>query len=187
MRKLTAKQHKFVEGLISGMGQSEAYRAAYNCSRMKAETIRSKAYLLSNQDNIRAMVEAARQKAEDAAIWSRKEALAQLAKIAKADLRNFLEYHAAETVVGYTEDGDPIIDWGVVMTVMDSGEVDGTLIQEIQVQKDGTVKFKLHDKLKAIEIANRMCGYNEPDKVEFIKGDADLEEMLRLAGYKKDD
>lgn len=36
---LTAKQEKFVQTLVSGTSQREAYRAAYDCARMKDSSI----------------------------------------------------------------------------------------------------------------------------------------------------
>ena len=54
MSNLTPKQEKFVQALIAGKSQREAYKEAYNATRMKDATIDSKAYLLFNKDYIRA-------------------------------------------------------------------------------------------------------------------------------------
>ncbi len=51
---LTSKQEKFVQELIKGKSQREAYQAAYDATNMKAATIDSKACLLFKQDKIRA-------------------------------------------------------------------------------------------------------------------------------------
>ena len=170
MRELTAKQNKFIAGVVNGLSQSEAYRQAYNAKNMSAETIAVKASNLANQDNIRVIIDQRKKELADKAIWSREEALRELASIAKADIKDFLSFRTAKTVVKHDEDGEPIMDYAQIVDMMDSEDVDGKLIQEISISRDGTLKFKLHDKARAIEMANKMCGYNEPDKME-LTGD----------------
>ena len=55
---LTAKQRKFAENLADGMSQADAYRNAYDASEMQGDTIRSKASLMAQRDDIRAAVDA---------------------------------------------------------------------------------------------------------------------------------
>ena len=43
MTKLTDKRENFVQGLIKGMSQRNAYKNAYNCENMKDETIDKRA------------------------------------------------------------------------------------------------------------------------------------------------
>lgn len=54
---LTAKQEKFVQELIKGKSQREAYRAAYNCKKLKPAGIDSKASVLFKQVKVRARYE----------------------------------------------------------------------------------------------------------------------------------
>jgi phage terminase small subunit len=54
---LTTKQEKFVQNLLKGMSQREAYKSSYNASNMKDETIDVKASLLFKQDKIRVRYE----------------------------------------------------------------------------------------------------------------------------------
>ena len=52
--KLTPKQEKFVQGIVSGkLSQREAYKQAYNATKMKDETIDKKASLLFSKGEIR--------------------------------------------------------------------------------------------------------------------------------------
>lgn len=55
---LTRKQRQFAEKIAEGLSQADAYRAAYDASEMKGDTIRSKASLLAQRDDVRAAVEA---------------------------------------------------------------------------------------------------------------------------------
>jgi len=48
---ITAQQEKFCQFVISGLNQSDAYRAAYSCGKMKDKTINNRAYeLMKNGD-----------------------------------------------------------------------------------------------------------------------------------------
>jgi len=51
-QKLTAKQDKFARLVAEGKTQADAYREAYNASKMKAETIQNSAYKLMQNDEI---------------------------------------------------------------------------------------------------------------------------------------
>lgn len=53
---LTAKQLKFVEGLVAGLSNADAYRAAYDTSAMKPGTIYNEASKLALRPDIAAMV-----------------------------------------------------------------------------------------------------------------------------------
>ncbi len=67
---LTTKQEAFIAAAVSGMNDSDAYRAAYDCSRMKPETVNRKAHELMRNGKIRARIEEAREAAQKKAQWS---------------------------------------------------------------------------------------------------------------------
>lgn len=54
---LTPKQEKFCQGVVQGMSQADAYRAAYNAEGMKPETIQQNASRLIKSSKIAARVE----------------------------------------------------------------------------------------------------------------------------------
>lgn len=54
---LTSKQEKFCQGIVSGLNQSDAYRAAYSCENMLDSTINNNAYMLMNDSDIKARIE----------------------------------------------------------------------------------------------------------------------------------
>ena len=74
-KDLTAKEELFVDGVIAGMTYSDAYRHAYNCSKMKPETINRKAHELSKKGKIRARIETARKEAAEQAKWTLDKAI----------------------------------------------------------------------------------------------------------------
>jgi phage terminase small subunit len=51
---LTAKQEQFVKNIIDGMNQADAYRSAYDTSRMTDKTVHEKASRLMADDKVRA-------------------------------------------------------------------------------------------------------------------------------------
>ena len=64
---LTPKQEKFAQGVASGMTQADAYRAAYNCSRMKTETVQVAASNLMKDHKVSIRVEELRKPIVEAA------------------------------------------------------------------------------------------------------------------------
>ena len=54
---LTSKQERFCEGLASGLSNADAYRAAYDASRMKANVVYTEASKLSTRPDISKRVE----------------------------------------------------------------------------------------------------------------------------------
>ena len=53
---LTAKQEKFVQGIIEGKSQAEAYRAAYSCKNTSDKTIWENASRLMADSKVKARV-----------------------------------------------------------------------------------------------------------------------------------
>ena len=68
-----------------------------------------------------------------------------------------MAFRTEKTVVEHDEDGKPVIDYAHVVQLKDSDEVDGSLISEVQL-KNGELKFKLHDKVRALELCGRHLG-----------------------------
>ena len=78
MVKLTAKQEKYVQGLISGLSQREAYKRAYEASKMKDETIDARASRLLKEYKISARYEELINEHKQKAIWTREKAVNEL-------------------------------------------------------------------------------------------------------------
>lgn len=81
-----ARQEKFVQGLIQGMSQRKAYRAAFKQSkRWKDETIDPKASRLFKDSKVRARYDELLEEAQDEAIMNRKARMVKLSNIAGDD------------------------------------------------------------------------------------------------------
>ena len=71
---LTTKQDLFIQGLIKGYSQREAYKMAYEADNMKNETIDSKASILFKTEKIRARYEELIKEYKENALWIRSKA-----------------------------------------------------------------------------------------------------------------
>ena len=91
MSNLTPKQEKFVQALIAGKSQREAYKEAYNATRMKDATIDSKAYLLFNKDYIRARYNELLEEHKNKALYTREEAVKDLIWIKEEAKQDILD------------------------------------------------------------------------------------------------
>ena len=168
---LTAKQEKFVQEIVKGKSQREAYRTAYPKSRnwkdssvdCRASTLLKNAKVMQRLQELQGKVQAV---AEQQSIMTAVEVLQELSKIAKADIKDFLEFKTEKTVVEHDkETGEPIIGYGQVINMKDSSEVDGSMIQEVSISSNGKFTFKLYDKMAALD---KLCKYYKllTDKVE---------------------
>ena len=152
--QLTHKQEKFILAVVEGMTQADAYRHAYNTEKMTPKSIHEKASVLMSDVKVKArydeLMSKVRNRLEEKAIVTVEDVVTELKKIAFADIKDFLEFKTDLSVVGY-EDGEAVTDYRTVISLKESSEVDGTLINEVSMSKDGTLKFKLHDKISALE------------------------------------
>lgn len=83
--KLTIKQAKFVAAYLECGNASEAYRKAYDCSRMKSETVSRNAHGLVKNSKIAAVVNASKQEAI-------KDSMYGIAEV----MRDWLDIHRAD-------------------------------------------------------------------------------------------
>lgn len=82
---LTPKQVKFVQGIIEGMSQAEAYRSAYSCKNMSDNAIYREASVLLKDPKISQRVSELREQLMKEKIMSAQERLELLTRIAKGE------------------------------------------------------------------------------------------------------
>ena len=165
MKKLTAKQEKFVQELIKGKSQREAYKAAYNAKNMSNNSIDREACLLLKNPKVTQRFEELRSKVikrtEEKAIITAEEIIKEIADIARDDIKNYLSFKTVKTVVDYDNDGKPIIDYTTVVEMKDSDNIDTKNIKEINVGKDGSFKFKTYCRDTALYKLAEIFGLNK--------------------------
>jgi phage terminase small subunit len=72
---LTAKQELFVQNIITGMSQADAYRNAYTCNKMSDKTIHEAASRLMSDSKVLARVNELRSQIDTRAVMSAQERL----------------------------------------------------------------------------------------------------------------
>lgn len=154
---LTPKQEKFVQELVKGKSQREAYKKAYNASKMADSVIDVKASELFKNGKVAVRFNELRGKvvkrAEEKAIITAEEVIREIASIAKDDISNYLEF--------YTDyDGD------IKVNVKDSREIDTKNISEVTLGKDGQFKFKTYCRDTALYKLAEIMGLNEATKAK---------------------
>jgi phage terminase small subunit len=82
---LTAKQEQFVQNLIQGMTQADAYRSAYDTKRMSDNAIYREASLLVENPKVSQRLNELREQLATPAIMSAQERLEWLTRLIKSD------------------------------------------------------------------------------------------------------
>ena len=91
MSDLTPKQEAFVQALIAGKSQREAYKEAYNAANMKDETIDVRACELLKKSKVKVRYEELIEEHKQKALYTREEAINDLIWIkekAREDISN---------------------------------------------------------------------------------------------------
>ena len=157
MAGLTPKQRQFViEYIIDWNATQAAIRAGY--SKKTAGQIGEQN--LKKLD-IQTAIQDAMVKREERTEITGDRVVHELAKIAFAKITDYLEYGTELRIVDY-QDGKPVYDWAMIVEAIESSKVDGAPIQEVSVSKDGTFKFKMYNKLDALNSLGKHLGvFNE--------------------------
>lgn len=83
---LTPKQEAFCKAVADGLGQSEAYRKAYDAKGSKPETVQVKASRMMREDKIRLRIEQLRSALEEKDLWKREDSVRALIDVIQKDL-----------------------------------------------------------------------------------------------------
>lgn len=88
---LTAKQEKFIQNIVAGMTQRQAYKAAYDAENMDDKTIDKEACLLFNNPNIAERYKELLEKLEEQAIMTALDKRKMLKEMAENTDNSVLE------------------------------------------------------------------------------------------------
>ena len=105
---LTQRQEAYVRGLVSGLSQRKAYRAAYDCPHASDSTVDPKACRLFARADVRARYDALVTEVAREAQWDRLRAARELLdviegamrKIQESDRSSDIPRNASEAVIG---------------------------------------------------------------------------------------
>ena len=185
---LTDKQQLFCIYYIEHFNATKAYQQAYDCSR---ESARANGSRLLTNDNIKSEIDKLTEEClKEEEINSKliaKRLFQKMLDIASAELTDFIEFGAEDVPLidhatneqKIDEEGNPVFYKKNYVNFKDGVEVDGTVLSEVSLGKDGA-KVKLQDKMKAIQwlsdridllpIAVKEKLQLERDKLDHVKG-----------------
>lgn len=161
---LTDKQEIFVQELIKGKSQREAYKIAYPKSRKwKESNVDSQASNLFKAPKVSARYNELHDKVieigENEAIATAKDVLKQLSAIALADILDYVEYSSGDVLIKNTAD---------------IPKQKRKAISSIKQTKDG-VEIKLNDKMKALRLLGEHLGIFNAQSDD---GEGQLKELI---------
>ena len=126
---LTPKREKFVQNLVKGMSQREAYKNSFNAGNMKDATIDKKASELFKKEEIRGRYDELVKRLEDTTIMDAKERMKWLSKVIKGDVKEKYTYWDN----GEQYDGEKEADLTTKIKALDTlNKMEGIYITKVQ-------------------------------------------------------
>ena len=129
---LTTKQELFIQGLIKGYSQREAYKLAYEADNMKNETIDSKASILFKTEKIRARYEELKNELKEKAFYTVEKANDDLNWI-KLKAKEDIEYKGLKQANSNA----------YLNAVKQQIDLNGITIKEAKEDIDNIIKFEI--------------------------------------------
>lgn len=158
--KLNDKQKQFCLLYLQYLNGTKAYQEVYDCSY---STANSESVKLLRKTSIKDYLKELKAALRQESFVDIQDIIANYAKMATADITDFLEFGMEEVP---TKKGDTIkVPY---IHFKPSDEVDGTLIQEVKIGRDG-VSIKLYDKQRAMQELLKILGGDELRQAQIAK------------------
>ena len=153
MSKLTTKQELFVQHLVAGQSQRQAYRSAYNAEKMSDAVVDNKASAIFNKGEVRVRYRELLKQFSNMALWSREQAFTEyewLKNQAKEDIKmQGVRQANSNAFVNALEGMNK-------MAVVGDELVNEKLQQEIEVLKSKVTKMDETNESKVAEYLNKL-------------------------------
>lgn len=153
MSKLTTKQELFVQNLVAGQSQRQAYRSAYNAKKMTDKTVDETANKLLKNPKVTARYRELLKQFSNMALWSREQAFNEyewLKNQAKDDIKmQGVRQANSNAFVNALEGMNK-------MAVVGDELVNEKLQQEIEVLKSKVTKMDESNESKVTEYLNKL-------------------------------
>ena len=142
---LTAKQEKYVQNLVKGLSQREAYRKAYPSSlKWKDNIVDSKASNLFKNGKVLARYNELIDKADDEAIMSAKERMIWLTNVINGNVTN----------TTYDSNGNAYNNEAYISDKLKAVDVLNKMSGEYITKLEGNINYSYEDKLKELADEN---------------------------------
>ena len=178
--KLTIKQEKFCNKYLECGNASEAYRFAYECSKMSDETVWKRSSELLQNGEVTGRVKQLQAQLAEKELITKEELIRLNVSIINADVLDFVDADMVDMKTEYGVRQVPSISFQDLKSLPPEKR---RLIQSIKIDRSGSPVVELMDKSKAIETINRMLGYNAPDKTEHTGKDGHPIEINTSVDY----
>lgn len=158
--KLTAKQEAFAQAYVETGNASEAYRRAYNASRMAENVVHVKASELLKNGKVAVRIAAIQAKTAQKHEITKDRIVSELAKIAFADIRQAVRWGRSPidtTSENASPNGLGIFPVELVPSEVISDEV-AAAVSEVSLTQTG-VKIRMYDKKSALVDLAKMLGF----------------------------
>ena len=86
--KITVKVEAFIQSYLSGKNASDAYRSAYNCEKMKPQTVTNSAYKILCDPDVAARIDLLKNELAEKHLWTREDSLRTLIKVIENPEKN---------------------------------------------------------------------------------------------------
>jgi len=186
-KKLTEKQEKFIQEYLVDLNATQAaIRAGYS-----EKTAYSIGQSTLKKPHIRAAVQREMDRRAKRTEVTADRVLGELAVLGFSEITDFLDIETARVLVGHDPGtGEPISEIRQLVLVKDTADIPKdkiAAISEVRQDKDGSIKFKLHDKKGALDsIAKHLGMFIERKEVTgkdggpiTVKFEGELEEWSR--------
>lgn len=160
-KKLTIKQEKFCNKYLECGNASEAYRFAYDSSKMTDKSIWERASSLLADVKVASRVKQLQAQLAEKEFITKEEIIRLNVSIINADVLEFIDADMVEINTEYGVKQVPSVSFQDLKSLPPEKR---RLIQSIKIDRSGSPVVELMDKSKAIETINRMLGYNAPEK-----------------------
>lgn len=135
--KITLKEEAFIQELIKGKSQREAYKTAFSCKNWKPESIDARASHLFNTDKVQVRYKEAYAEVVAAVrkdtILNQEQVMQELSCIARQQITDYLSWDDKH------------------INVKPSDLVDSRAIKSVTYDKNGKLVLEFYDKQKALE------------------------------------
>ncbi len=149
--KLTIKQERFVMEYVATGNATAAYRAVYNCQRMKPETVNRAAKELLDHPNISPRIKAVQSEVAEKLLVSDDSVLKEHARIAFSDIRRLFDESGRLQKV-HELDADTAAAISSFKISVKKGKDTGTIVE-----------VKLWPKTNALQALSKSLGLFEQD------------------------
>ena len=159
--RLTPKQERFCQEIVKGASQCDAYRVAFKPTRMKQSSVYVKACVLTKSDKVKLRLTELMDAIKATTKLTAERWQLELDRLALGDVRKMFDTHGNPLDIhALGDDEAPCIAGFEILEEFEGKGTDRTPIGY-------TKKYKLVDKLKALELAGKARGYYvEKSKVD---------------------